>query len=349
MSFSIVEKSNMKAARFHSKTRLLSVDDVDLPQISSNEVLLKVRAAGVCHTELHFLDGMIPISGEAMTLGHEISGEVSKVGSEVTNVRPGDRVIVNNCVPCNNCMQCFEGRENLCDNIQQLGFTIDGGFAEFVKVRSDLVVSLPQSVSFEQGAALTCGSATCYHALFDVGNLTSKDTMLINGTGGVGFSALQIAKNAGAACIAVDVVDEKLDLAKKEFGADYTINGKKENVAEKVKELTRGKGVDILLEFVGIPATMKYSMDVLSKKGRIVFVGYTSADYVVSPLNMILKEASVLSAIAYRKSNLIAVRDLTERGKLRPLVTGRYQLSQIDEPLNQLRNGTAIGRSVLVF
>ncbi len=338
----------MKAARLHKGSKSLTIDEIDVPQIGTGEVLVRVRAAGVCHTDLHFLDGMIPISGEALTLGHEIAGDVVEMGSQVFHLKRGERVIVNNCVPCNGCAQCLEGRDNLCDNIQQLGFTLDGGYAEFVKVRSDLAVRLPDSISYEQGAALTCGSAACYHALFDIGKLASNDTLLINGMGGVGFSALQLAKNAGATCIAVDVVQEKLDLASRQFRADYTINGKKEDVAEIVKQLTHGKGVEMILELVGIPATMKYSIDVLGKRGRMVFVGYTAADFVVSPISLILKEASVVSAVAYRKANLTAVRDLTEKGKLEPLVVGRYELSQVNEALDQLRKGTALGRSVLV-
>ena len=339
----------MKAARIHRNSSTLIIDEVEIPRISSNEVLVKVRAAGVCHTELHFLDGTIPIAGEALTLGHEIAGDIAEVGDRVKNLRKGDRVIVNNCVPCNNCPQCLEGRDNLCDNIQQLGFSLDGGYAEFVKVRSDLAIALPENISYEKGAALTCSAAACYHALFDVGNLTSRDSLLINGMGGVGFSALQIARNAGAKCIVVDIVDEKLRIAKDQFNADHVINGLRENVAEKVKEFTAGKGVDFLLELVGVLATMKYAIEVLSKKGRIVFLGYSTADFSVNPLSMILKEASVLSAVAYRRSNLIAVRDLAAAGKLNPLVVGRYRLSEVNEALNQLKTGKAIGRSMIVF
>lgn len=339
----------MKAARLHKGGNFLQLDEVEIPKISPNEVLVRVRAAGVCHTELHFLNGMIPISGEALTLGHEIAGEVTEIGNHALGLSAGDRVIVDNCVPCNNCPQCIEGRDNLCDNLQQLGFTLDGGYADFVRVRSDLCIKLPANLSYEQGAALTCGAAACYHALFDIANLSSRDTLLINGMGGVGFSALQLAKNAGARCIAVDIVDEKLEISKKQFEADETINGRKENVSDRVKEITSGRGVDLLLELVGIPATMRYSIDVLAKRGRVVFVGYSTSDYIVSPIALILKEASVLSSVAYRKSNLISVRDLARSGRLKPLVVGRYRLSEVNDAINELKTGSAMGRSVVVF
>ena len=144
-------------------------------------------------------------------------------------------------------------------------------------------------------------------------------------------------------------MDEKLEIARKQFGADETINGRKESVPERVRELTSGLGVNFLLELVGVPATMKYSVEVLAKRGRMVFVGYSSADFVVSPILMILKEASALSSVAYRRSNLIAVKDLAAAGKLKPLVVGHYDLSEVNDALNQLKTGTAIGRSVVLF
>jgi alcohol dehydrogenase, propanol-preferring len=339
----------LKAARIHRGGSSLVIDEVEIPEISPNEVLVKVRAAGICHTELHFLDGSIPIPGEALTLGHEIAGEIAEVGRDVKDLKTRDRIIVNNCVPCNHCRQCFEGRDNLCENFQQLGFTLDGGYAEFVRVRSDLCIPIPASLSFEHGAALTCGAAACHHALFDIGQLRAGETILINGMGGVGFSALQIAKDAGTRCIVVDIVDEKLEIARKQFCADETINGKKENVPERVRTLTSGLGVNFLLELVGVPATMKYAVDVLAKRGRMVFVGYSSADFMVSPILMILKEAAVLSSVAYRRSNLVAVRDLAVACKLKPLVVGHYELSRVNDALTQLKTGTAIGRSVVQF
>lgn len=339
----------MKAARIHKNSRSLTLDEVPVPKISTDEVLVKVRAAGVCHTELHFLDGVIPFPGEALTLGHEIAGTIVEIGENVRGLATGDRVIVNNEVGCNHCTQCLKGRENLCDSLQQIGFSLDGGFAEYVKVRSDLCLIIPDSISFESGAALTCGSASCYHALFDIGGLTSGEMVLINGMGGVGFSGLQIVNSVGAKCIAVDIVDEKLRIAENQFGAYAVINGRREAVEERVNAITKGKGVDILLELVGTQATMRYSIQVLAKRGRTVFIGYSQSDFVVSPLSMILKEAAVLASIAYTKANLTAVRDLAAGGKLNPLVVERFDISEINKALELLKTGSAIGRSVVVF
>jgi alcohol dehydrogenase, propanol-preferring len=342
----------MMAARIHRGVSdgKLHIEEIDRPKPGAADVLIKTHAAGVCHTDLHFLDGLIPIVSESMTLGHEISGEIVEVGHEVTSARKGQRVIVNNCVPCNSCPQCLEGRDNLCDNLTQLGFNVDGGYAEYVSVRADSAIPLPDSIPYTVGAALTCGVASCYHALMDIAKLTSKDSILIDGMGGLGFSALQIAKNAGAATtIVADVVQEKLDKASNEFGADYAINGRREKVADKVKEITNGKGVSIVIEFVGIKETMNYLVDTLSKTGRVVFVGYSKADFQINPLWLILKEARVLSSLAYRKSNLIAVRDLTSKGRIKPLIAGTYGLAQLNEALTELKSGLTIGRPMIVF
>lgn len=337
----------MKAARYYTGEKKLRVEDVDVPKAGRGEVLVKVRSAGVCHTDLHFLEGSMK-SPSPITLGHEIAGEVATVGEGVASSRMGERVIVNNCVACGRCEQCLRGRDNLCDNLVQLGFSADGGYAEYVRVREDCALPLGD-VSYDIGAALTCGAASCYHALLDVARLSLGETVLVNGMGGLGFSALQIAKIAGAKTIVVDVVQSKLDLAAKDFGADHVVNGSQTDVAERVKELTGGRGVDVLLELVGISKTMSYGIGSLSKRGRMVLVGHTNDDFVASPLAILKKEASVLSSVAYRKVDLIAVRDLAAQGRLKPLIAERYRLDQVNAALDELRTGKVMGRSVVAF
>lgn len=337
----------MKAARYYKGEARLRVEEVDAPKAGRGEVLVKVRSAGVCHTDLHFLEGSMK-SPSPIILGHEIAGEVASVGEGVAATRRGERVIVNNCVACGRCEQCLRGRDNLCDNLVQLGFSADGGYAEYVRVREDCALPLGD-VSYDAGAALTCGVASCYHALLDVARLSLGETVLVNGMGGLGFSALQIAKIAGAKAIVVDVVQSKLDLATREYGADHAVNGARADVAEMVMQLTGGKGVDVLLELVGVSKTMSYGISSLSKRGRMVLVGHTNDNFVASPLAVLKKEASILSSAAYRKADLIAVRNLAAQGRLKPLIAGRYKLDQINEALEELRAGKVMGRSVVAF
>jgi alcohol dehydrogenase, propanol-preferring len=337
----------MKAARYHRGDDYLRIDEVGTPMPRRGEVLVKVKAAGVCHTDLHFLEGAMK-SPDVITLGHEIAGEITDAGEGVPKERIGERVLVNNCEGCGNCEQCREGRGNLCDNLVQLGFSADGGYAENVRVRADCAIPM-EGISYDEAAALTCGAASCYHALTDIAELRLGETVLINGMGGLGFSAVQIAKLAGATTIVVDVVQPKLDLALKKFGADHAVNGAETDVASEVRAITKCRGVDLVLELVGIFKTMSYGIDALSKRGRMVLVGHTNDEFSVLPLKMIKKEASVLSSVAYRASDLIAVRDLAASGKLRPLIAERYKLDQVNAALQELRKGTVMGRSVLTF
>lgn len=341
------DAKQVKAARYYKDETKLKLEEVDTPKAGRGEVLVKVRSAGVCHTDLHFLEGSMK-SASPITLGHEIAGEVASVGEGLAPSRRGERVVVDNCVACGRCEQCLRGRDNLCDNLIQLGFSADGGYAEYVSVRGDCALPLGD-VPYDVGAALSCGVASCYHALVDVARLSLGETVLVNGMGGLGFSALQIAKVAGARTIVVDVVQAKLDLATRDFGADHAVNGAESDVAQSVLELTSGRGVDVLLELVGISKTMSYGISSLSKRGRIVLVGHTDDSFVANPLTLIKKEASVLSSVAYRKLDLIAVRNLTAQGSLKPLIAGRYRLDQINVALEELRAGRVMGRSVVAF
>src|SRR5271157_5975891 len=143
----------MKAVRFYGSSKPLALEEIEKPTASQKEVVVKVKAAGICHTDLHFLDGTLtPWKGTLpMTLGHEIAGEIESVGPKNKTFRVGDRVVVNNGVPCGKCGYCKAGRQNLCENLDQIGFTMDGGYAEYVKVPTKCLVPLPKGISYEVG------------------------------------------------------------------------------------------------------------------------------------------------------------------------------------------------------
>jgi len=339
--------ASVKAVRFYKAGMPLRVEEVDVPRIGVNEVLVKVKAAGICHTDLHFLDGVIaPWKGTLpLTLGHEIAGEVSDTGRGVRRFRKGDRVVVYNGVPCGKCRFCKDGKENLCMDLDQIGFTLDGGYAEFVKTRADTLVKLPNKVSFESGAVLTCGAGATYHALLDIADLKQGEYLMINGFGGLGAVALQIARSMGAKVIAVDVADEKLVEAER-LGAVATINAAESNVGQKVKEMTDGFGANVVLELVGREKTMQSALDSLGKTGRMVIVGYTKDQLKATPLHMVTNEWKILASVAYTKKDLEAVVGLAERGKLSPLVSMKVGLEQIEETLQGLREGKILGRAI---
>src|SRR5208283_1637189 len=338
----------MKAARFFGAETPLKIMDVELPQISNKEVLVKVRAAGVCHTDLHFLDGTLkPWKGSLpMTLGHEIAGEVAETGKDVKAFRKGDRVVLNNGISCGKCKCCRSGRENLCNELDQLGFTLDGGYAEYVKAPQTALVKLPKNVNYDEGSLLPCGVSACYHALFDIANLKNGETLLVNGSGGLGLSAIQLANTVGAKTIAVDVVDEKLETARK-LGAEV-INANNQNVSESVKKITGDQGADVALELVGARATMRNALDSLRKTGRYAILGYTKDVLEANVLSLVVAETEIRGVVAYTKKDLLAVVRLAHQRKLKPIIGHKYRLEEIASALDSLRRGTAQGRSIVV-
>jgi len=339
----------MKAVRFYGAGKLLKVEDIEIPKISDHDVLVKVRGAGICHTDLHFLDGtLVPWKGSLpLTLGHEVAGEIESVGGKVARFRKGDRVVVNNGVSCGKCKYCKIGRENLCVELDQLGFTLDGGYAEYMKAPERTLLRLPKEVTYEEGALLPCGVASSYHALMGIARIRKGETLLINGTGGLGSSALQIAKIAGAKVIAVDLIDEKLEMAKR-LGADETVNPKTQDLGDAVKRITGGQGVDVALELVGTSSAMRTALGTLGKTGRYVVVGYTKDLLEASPLTLVILEAEVRGVVAYTMKDLQAVVRLVQRGKLKPVVTRKFGLDEVGSALELLRQGSIMGRSLAV-
>ena len=215
----------MKAVRYYAPEQPLKYEEAPLPKIGADEVLIQVKAAGICHTDLHFMEGVLkPWKGTLpLTLGHEIAGDIVSVGKNVKGFKVKDRVVLANVIACGKCEYCKSGRENLCNDLDQIGFTVDGGYAEYVKTKEQTLVKLPENVSYEVGSTLTCAAASCYHAIVDIAEAKKGETILLNGFGGLGTNALQIAKHLGLKVIAVDVAKDKLKMAQ-ELGAEKTIN-----------------------------------------------------------------------------------------------------------------------------
>jgi len=337
----------MKAVRYYGPGKPLRVEEVETPKIGDNELLVKVKAAGICHTDLHFLDGTLtPWKGELpITLGHEISGEIIEVGKNVNKFKAGDRVVLSNNVGCGKCNYCKTGRQNLCIDLDQHGFTIDGGYAELIKTVESTLVKLPEDVSYEAGSVITCAGASVYHGLIDIAELQKGETLMINGFGGLGSNALQIGKYFGAKTLVTDISDEKLKLAK-ELGSDATINAATSNVGEEVRKLTGGRGADVILELVGTKKAMENSLSSLGKMGRYVIMGYTKDKLEVSPLNLVVGEIKVLGSVSYTNQDLENVVKLAHEKKINPVISRIFRLEDVPEALKLMKEGKIIGRTV---
>src|SRR5213075_1638464 len=239
----------MKAVRLAEVGKPLEEADVSLPEIGPSEVLIRVAAAGICHSDAHYRGSISKIERLPVTLGHEVVGRVEKVGLDVTNVAPGDRVCVHYLVHCGSCEFCLRGLEQFCREGQMIGKHRDGGYSEFIKVPGRNAFALPEEISFEVGAIMMCSSATALHAL-NKARLKPGESVAIFGFGGLGYSSLQLARafDSGAIYV-VEVNPAKLDLSAA-LGA-IPISATAGDPVEQIRDATAGKGVDVSIELVG--------------------------------------------------------------------------------------------------
>ena len=336
----------MRAARYHGPGDSLRLEEVPIPQPGAGEALVRVRAAGVCHTELHFLSGVLNLGVAPLTLGHEMAGEVAKVGPEVTSVRPGDRVIVYYYVGCGACHWCRTGQENLCEAlVAEYGFVSDGGLAEYVKVPARNLVKLPASLSFEEAATLGCSATTAIHAA-GLARLAPGDVALVYGFGGVGAALVQYCDLSGARVIAVGRSPAKLQLAR-DLGAEAVIDAGREDVPARVRELTGGQGADVVFELVGTAESMPKAVASLRKRGRLVFIGYSQDLLTVSPIQLVVLEAQVLGSVGNSLDELTKAVDLAAAGGIRATIDRVVPLGDVNRVLDDLRQGKVVGRAVV--
>jgi propanol-preferring alcohol dehydrogenase len=338
----------MRAVRIHEDLSL-RVDDIDDLQPGPGEVLVQVQAAGVCGTDVHILDGMIKPDAYPMTLGHEAGGVVAAAGDGVS-LAVGTPVAIYNKLYCGHCEQCLSGRTNICDNEpEQLGFNRDGGDAEYVVVPEQNAVPVPDGVDMVTASVLTCSGMTAMHAT-KLSNLLLGDTATIDGVGGVGILVIQAAAHAGARVIAIADAEEKLQLAK-EYGAHdgllvETAEGY-DDVPQRIRDITDGRGTDVFFELVGTTRTMNAGIRSLAKAGRFVSTGYTDQVLEIHPIEFILPETSFLSTVAATRLDLQDALRLAAIGALRVPIADRYPLEGIDDALAALRARKVLGRQVL--
>src|SRR5437868_11979433 len=251
----------MKAVRFIQLGKPLQDAEIAVPALGPSDILVRVAACGICHSDAHYRAGISKIDSLPVTLGHEVAGQVEKIGDEVAHVAPGDRVCIHYLVSCGACDFCLGGNEQFCANVQMIGKHRDGGYAEFIAVPGRNVFALPDEISFEQGAIMMCSSATALHAL-NKARLKPGESVAIFGFGGLGFSALQLARalDCGGVYV-VEINRVKLTLAAK-LGA-VAIDANAADPVEQIKEATGGKGVDVSVELIGSAKTMRQAVQCL--------------------------------------------------------------------------------------
>jgi D-arabinose 1-dehydrogenase-like Zn-dependent alcohol dehydrogenase len=338
--------ARMLAARLYGPGLPLRLEAVPIPTPGVGEALLRVRAAGVCHTELHMLDGVLNLGVVPLTPGHEVVGEVV-AASGAGGPAVGQRVILYYYAPCGTCSYCRTGRDNLCPNVaRQFGFTADGGYAEYMVAPFRCLLPVPEGLSDEAAVGLACGGATALHAARAVAGVQAGETVVLYGVGGVGLFLLQLCRLAGATVIAISRTPEKLALAA-DLGADLCVNGHDADPLESVYAHTAGNGADVVFDLVASAETMALATRMLARRGRLIFAGYSGARFSVSPLWLVLRELQVRGAVGNTVVELRETLDLAAGGQLRSINGPSYPLEEINQALADLRAGKIIGRATL--
>ncbi len=340
----------MKAILFHQHggPEVLQFTDVTDPEPRPNEVLVRVRACALNHLDLWVRRGLpnVPIPLPHIP-GSDVAGEVAKIGSEVTTVRVGQKVVLAPLVSCGKCPACVAGLDNCCRQATNLGYMIDGGCAEFVRVPEVNCLPYPENLSFEQAAAVPLVFQTAWHMLIARAQLQPGEDVLVLGAGsGVGSAAIQIAKFFGARVIATAGSDEKLAKAR-ELGADYVINHKSQKIRDEVRRITNKRGVDVVFEHVGT-ATWEESLASLALAGRLVTCGNTTGyDAKIDLRFLFSRQLSLLGSYMGVKSELHTIMKLVAAGRLKPVVDRVFPLAEAAAAHAYLESGQQFGKVVL--
>lgn len=332
------------------ETGSFEVAEVAEPE-AGDLVLVETRAAGICGTELHILDGMLEPPSYPFILGHEAAGVVTYVPEGVSGLAVGDRVAVYNFVGCGTCTWCRTGREEVCiDPVGQLGFSSDGTFRDVIPVPAPNCIKIPDSVSFEDAALLSCSGMTAVHAL-RLADVRFDDTVVVDGVGGVGLMVMQAARAAGAQVIAISDAESKVSLAR-DAGASSVIvldDRGYEAVAEQIRDLTDGRGADHFFELVGTTASMLAGIRGLARHGTAVIIGYTDEELQLHPVELILSEVRVIGSVAAAKQDLVTAVAMAARGELSAQIDTRYPIAEVGIGLERLRKREVNGRNVLTW
>src|SRR5215510_14982433 len=331
----------MRAVRLVQLGRPLEKADISIPQIGSSDVLIRVAAAGICHSDLHYRAGISEIDRLPLILGHEVAGRVEEAGSDVAHLSAGDRVCVHYLVHCGSCEFCVRGLEQFCRSGQMIGKHRDGGYAEFIKVPGANAFPLPDQIRFEVGAIMMCSSATALHAL-NKARFKAGESIAIFGFGGLGFSALQLARafDCGDVCV-VEINPAKL--ASTASTGAIAIDARAADPVEQIKEATAGKGVDVALELIGSAKKMRQAVLCLRPLGRAALVGLTAESMPLNPYTeLINKEVQIIGVSDHLAAELRALIEFARSGKLQfspdALRFVDLDAAQINAALNSLQD-----------
>jgi propanol-preferring alcohol dehydrogenase len=347
----------MKAARIMEPNKALEISEVPTPKPKDTEVLVKVKAVGVCHSDLHLWeggydtgDGFMKVTDRGVKFpvipGHEIVGTISEIGSTVQGFAVGDNVLVYPWIGCGNCAACRVGNDNVCDTPRSLGVFQNGGYAEYALVPHFKFLAKVSGIELDAAASLACSGLTAYTAI-KKSNATSQSNLVIFGAGGLGLMGVQIARAiTNANIIIVDIDDAKLQTAK-ELGADHAVNSKDPDAVQKIMTLCGGKGADCIIDFVNAPPTVKMGLAVIRKRGTMTLVGLFGGAIDLSLVSIPLKAITIQGAYTGNYNDMVELLNLAKRGVINPIISKRYALSDANVALEDLKSRKILGRAII--
>jgi len=338
----------MKAAVFHGTERGLVVQDWPVPVPAGGQVLVKVAACGICHTDLHYLDHGVPTAKPPpLVLGHEASGTIAALGLRVEGWQIGERVLLPAVFTCGACARCREGRENICEQMQMLGNHIDGAYAEYVVAPARELIRLPREIELQAACVIADALSTPYHAVVQRGRVRPGQQVAVFGCGGVGVNVVQFAAAAGARVIAVDLRKSALARAL-ELGASDAVDASGGAPEKQVRALSQG-GVDVAFEVVGRPESLSAALASLRRGGRLVVVGYSAEKAALPASRIMFFELELVGSLGCRPSDYPRIVELVRSKKVQldPVVTARLPLAEIQQGFELLRRGDGLRTIVL--
>ena len=347
----------MKSAQIIEPNKPLQINEIVLPNPNGNQVIIKVKSTGVCHSDLHLWeggydtgDGFMKVTDRGVkfpvTPGHEVVGTVEQIGDSVEGVNIGDLVLVYPWIGCEQCPTCQNGDTNLCESPKSLGVFQNGGYAEYVLVPDSKFLAKINNLDPDAAASLACSGLTAFTAIKKA-LVNNPENILIVGAGGLGLMGVQIAKaltNSNIIC--ADLDDKKLNSAK-ELGATHIVNTKEPDAIKEIMSICNEKGVDSIIDFVNAPPTVKMDLSIIRKCGNIVLVGLFGGSVDLSLVSVPLKAITIQGAYTGNYNDMIELIRLAQSGVINPIVSKHYTLDEVNIALEDLKNRKIIGRAVI--
>jgi len=335
----------MKAAYLAQIGRPLEIGEVPTPRLEADEVLVETRTCGICRTDVHIQDGMAYVPSLPHIPGHEPAGVVCEIGSNVTRIDVGQRVVPHLFLTCGECVYCRSGRDSQCSRVGGIiGVTTGGGFAEYFKAPARNLLVLPDNVSFDVGGLTSCAVITAVHA-YRRARLHIGDPVLVLGVGGIGQILIQILKHAGMRVIALSRSADSLAIAS-DLGADLGLKPSQESL-DQIVAYADGEGVASTFECVGFAETMRNASQCTRRGGQIIVVGEEAEFPAIDTISIAQRELEIIGSRNGSMQDAADALQWMSLGIIDPPIYQRIALDQINQGLDKVRHGTAHGRIVV--